>query len=290
MKRLVRRRPSPAMVIACIALGVALGGTSVAAVQALPKNSVGTKQLKKNSVGTKQLKKNAVTSPKVKNNSITGADVLESSLGQVPSAASATNATNATNATHATTANTAAPSGAAGGDLTGTFPNPTVGAGKITPAKIGVIPQVRLEKTAAQSITTGPAFTGVTWDTELYDTAGLFNPATPDTLTAPIAGVYSIEAGVRWSANPTGFRFAGICINQLPADCAVLDNVAVSEYATNDDPGVGTPKLTQQSVSTQLKLAAGDIVHVIVTQDSGVTLTVDQWRATHVAMTWVGSG
>lgn len=96
MKHLIRLRPSPAMVIACLALGIALGGTSYAAIK-LPKNSV----------GTKQLKKNAVTSPKVKNNAITGADVLESSLGQVPSAASATNATNATNATTATNATNA---------------------------------------------------------------------------------------------------------------------------------------------------------------------------------------
>jgi hypothetical protein len=91
------------MVIACIALGIALGGTSVAAVNALPRNTV----------GTKQLKRNAVTSPKVKDNTITGADVNESSLGQVPSAANAANAahatsvdtaTNATNATNAVNA------------------------------------------------------------------------------------------------------------------------------------------------------------------------------------------
>ena len=207
--------------------------------------------------------------------------MLESSLGQVPSAA---------NATHATTADTAAPSGAAGGDLTGTFPNPTIGAGKVTPAKFGAIPQARVEKAAAQSIPTGPAFTGLTWATELYDTAGLFNPAAPDRLTAPIAGVYAIEAGVRWAANATGFRFAGICINQLPADCSIDDNIAVSEYATNDDPGVGALKLTQQSVSTQVKLAAGAIVHVVVTQDSGVALNVDPFRATYLAMTWVGAG
>ena len=91
MKQLARLRPSPAMVVACIALTVALGGTSVAAIQALPKNSV----------GTKQLKRNAVTSPKVKNNAITGADVNEGSLAKVPSAASADSAANATNAANA---------------------------------------------------------------------------------------------------------------------------------------------------------------------------------------------
>jgi hypothetical protein len=40
------RRPSPAMIIACLALLVALGGTSVAAVKVLvPRNSVGTFQV-----------------------------------------------------------------------------------------------------------------------------------------------------------------------------------------------------------------------------------------------------
>jgi len=42
--------PSPALVISLIALFVALGGTSYAAINALPKNSVGTKQLKNGAV------------------------------------------------------------------------------------------------------------------------------------------------------------------------------------------------------------------------------------------------
>jgi hypothetical protein len=45
MGAIARRRPTPATVIACIALAVALSGTSYAAL-VLPANSVGSKQLK----------------------------------------------------------------------------------------------------------------------------------------------------------------------------------------------------------------------------------------------------
>lgn len=69
------RRPSPAMVVACLALLVALGGTSVAAVSQL---------VPRNSVGTAQLKKNAVVSTKVKNRSLLAADFK---AGQLPAGA-----------------------------------------------------------------------------------------------------------------------------------------------------------------------------------------------------------
>jgi hypothetical protein len=49
MGRLRGRRPSPAMVVACVALVVALGGTSYAAFR-LPANSVGTRQLRRGAV------------------------------------------------------------------------------------------------------------------------------------------------------------------------------------------------------------------------------------------------
>jgi hypothetical protein len=49
MRKLLARRPSPAMVVACLALLVALGGTGYAAVS-LPRNSVGTDQLRTGSV------------------------------------------------------------------------------------------------------------------------------------------------------------------------------------------------------------------------------------------------
>ena len=63
MARLRRHRPTPAMVVACLALTVALGGTGYAAT-ALPRNSV----------GTAQLQNNAVTSLKVKDFSLSRQD------------------------------------------------------------------------------------------------------------------------------------------------------------------------------------------------------------------------
>jgi hypothetical protein len=58
-----RSWPSPALVVASVALIVALGGTSYAALK-LPKNSV----------GAKQIKSNAVTSAKIKNGTLKTTD------------------------------------------------------------------------------------------------------------------------------------------------------------------------------------------------------------------------
>jgi hypothetical protein len=82
-----------ANVVSTICLFLLLGGAAWAAT-ALPKNSV----------GTKQLKNGAVTGAKVKDGSLTGADIKASTLGQVPSAATAGTATNASHATSADTA------------------------------------------------------------------------------------------------------------------------------------------------------------------------------------------
>ncbi|HEX7059285.1 MAG TPA: hypothetical protein VF176_05480, partial [Solirubrobacterales bacterium] len=86
--------PSPAMVVAIIALIAALTGTAFAA---LGKNSVGTRQLKSKAVTTGKLANNAVNAKKVADGSLTGKDINLGALGTVPSATDATNATNAAN-------------------------------------------------------------------------------------------------------------------------------------------------------------------------------------------------
>ena len=80
----MRPRLTYANVMATVAVFIALGGASYAALK-LPKNSI----------GAKQLKKNAVTATKIKNNAVTGAKVKESTLATVPTAQTATTANSA---------------------------------------------------------------------------------------------------------------------------------------------------------------------------------------------------
>jgi hypothetical protein len=85
MRRFLHNRPSPAMVVALIALFVALGGSGYAAVQ----------------INGKVLKNGSVPGKKLKRNSVTGKQVKESTLGSVPQARNATSASTAANAADA---------------------------------------------------------------------------------------------------------------------------------------------------------------------------------------------
>lgn len=84
------RHPSPALVIAIIALIVALGGTSYAAFN-LPKNSVGSRQLRKGAVTSAKIHNGAVSSSKIARNAITSKQLNLAQLGTVPSASNASN-------------------------------------------------------------------------------------------------------------------------------------------------------------------------------------------------------
>ena len=81
MRRKLLRRPAPAMIVACLALGVALGGTSYAAVLNVPDNSVTTKKIRNDAVTAPKIKTGAVTASEVKNGSLLRADFQP---GQLP--------------------------------------------------------------------------------------------------------------------------------------------------------------------------------------------------------------
>jgi hypothetical protein len=68
------------MVVASIALLVALGGTSVAAVNQLAANSVGTSQLKSNAVTTPKIKNSAVNASKIASNAVVAAKIASNAV------------------------------------------------------------------------------------------------------------------------------------------------------------------------------------------------------------------
>jgi hypothetical protein len=117
------RKPSPALIVACVALFCSLGGVSYGVATGF----IDSREIKNNTIRAKDIRNGQVTSADLRNDNVSGADVNESSLGKVPSATSAdsaakaTNATNATNAAkagvagHATTASNASNADAVGG-------------------------------------------------------------------------------------------------------------------------------------------------------------------------------
>ena len=117
------RKPSPGLIVACVALFCSLGGVSYGVATGF----IDSREIKNNTIRAKDIRNGQVTSADLRNDNVSGADVNESSLGKVPSAASAdsaakaTTATNATNAAkagvagHATTASNASNADAVGG-------------------------------------------------------------------------------------------------------------------------------------------------------------------------------
>jgi hypothetical protein len=72
------------MAVACLALLVALGGTSVAAVTAIPRNSVGTPQLRAQAVTGSKVKNGTLATADVKDGTLTAADFLAGQLASGP--------------------------------------------------------------------------------------------------------------------------------------------------------------------------------------------------------------
>jgi hypothetical protein len=89
----LRARLTYANVVATLALFVALGGSSYAAVKVTGKNvrdsSLTGKDIRNGTISGRDVKNSSLAGRDVKNNSLTGSDIKESSLGTVPRAGDA---------------------------------------------------------------------------------------------------------------------------------------------------------------------------------------------------------
>jgi hypothetical protein len=109
MSRILRRRPSPSMIVALVALSVALAGTATAlpgrarvkkddisraAVRSvhIKSRAIQSKHIKSRAVTRSKIAKRAVSSNEVGQDALTGTNIVESSLATVPTASNAGNA------------------------------------------------------------------------------------------------------------------------------------------------------------------------------------------------------
>jgi hypothetical protein len=228
VKPSLNRLPSPALVIACVALFVSLGGVSYG----LATGSIDSREIKNNAVNSKDLRNNAIRSKDVRNNTLRtfdirnnevrgfdirnstvrgrdvafntlgGADISEGTLGKVPSATTADTAASATTAGSVATLKTIAPTGFAEGaaPVTLTTHGPLTLTGGCDAVGATTEAVLRVQTTEANSAAGGTSTTAAAPVTE---TDPSFGPA-----TVAVGEIVDMAAAPRTFGSIDVFAFA----------------------------------------------------------------------------------
>ena len=225
----------------------------------------------------------------MKNKSLAPADFngsVQGAKGDIgPQGPKGDNGTNGTNGTDATVNGVAA-----GGDLTGSYPNPLIGAGTVTGAKVddgtlgtadfsASIPAAHVTRNSNQLLQSNIP-TAVAFNSEQFDTGAIHeNLANNIRLTVRVDGIYAITARVEFASNPNGNR--RIFVSR---ESAFGDTVTIAAA----EGGGGT---THLQAATQARLEAGQALWLGTRQTSGSNLDLIAAEDTpEFSMTWLAPG
>ena len=252
-----------------IAVFIALGGGAYA-ITSIDRNSVRSRHIAPGQVKRSDLGRSAVNSAKIQDGAVQPNDVNLTALRQRIGGATGPQGV-------AGPQGVQGPQGPPGADA-------TIGPGSIGPGQLGGIPSARVFVESDTEI--GPGQETLSF-TEDYDNGGLFDPATPTEVGAPIAGVYDIVAFVWWEAQGAGdpgYRFLEV---KRSDGETVLYDVQQGRDAADYREDV------TQTAAGLVRLAAGDAVHVDIAAYFDPTAALDIFGSTDpgetaLTMHWVG--
>jgi hypothetical protein len=255
-----RARPSPALIVALLALFVALGGTAAAA-------------------------KVLITSRDIKDGAIRLVDINKQTRKQL--SRHATEADTAQVATFADQANVLDDSASPGGDglqaSSAPRPNTLLALGGDARIPRAAMPNFAARIYSSQDQSSPLQIAGapvkrVSFDSVSFDTAGMFKPSDPTRLTAPVDGIYLITTSISWEVSGTSGLNRAVYV--------YVDGHAV---AVDQRPPA---EETREVVTTVYKLKAGDYVEVGAAQDEAMSLTVNAVGdyAPSLSLVWIAPG
>ena len=144
-------------------------------------------------------------------------------------------------------------------------------------------PAVHATRTIDQGVNNNTQ-TKLNFNSERYDTANMHTNSSPNfsRLTAPVTGIYEVTANIKWRDPGFAFGTNNVNLRRGGSVSAVI--------ASSSNPGD-----LSNSVSTMVRLLAGDYVEVDVHQSGGDTEAVSSGSSVgqsspEFSMTWLAPG
>jgi hypothetical protein len=138
------------------------------------------------------------------------------------------------------------PTGSAGGDLAGTYPNPTIGSGKVDADNFAALPGGRMVQTTCQTVPDS-GFHNLNFDSADYTHDAVFSSAN-DSLTLQVAGTYLITGYAEWAVNGNGSR--ALAVNVTAPGASAFDLRTASGQSSQGQTAISVAHIPANTVLT----------------------------------------